>query len=180
MVMVRHHVGYFVTRSIVVMFCILGWSAPALADQFPAPQGELRIVDKNPQNWAFITWNVFEHLVEFDRDGTMVPRLATRWRWLDDRTLEMTLRQGVTFHNGEVFDAEIVKLNWGEIFRHRQPYKSGKYMNFKPGSRLEILDPYTVRFHFSEPDGTALVKLSFMHIGNRQFYRELGWGEKSW
>ncbi len=144
------------------------------------PTGEFRIVDKHPRNWAFFTWKVFEHLIEFDRDGTMVPGLATRWRWLDDRTLEMTLRQGVTFHNGEVFDAEIVKLNWEEIFRHRQPYKGGTYMNFKPGSRLEILDPYTVRFHFSEPDGTALVKLSFMHIGNRQFYRELGWGEKHW
>jgi hypothetical protein len=53
-------------------------------------------------------------------------------------------------------------------------------MNFKTGSRLEIIDPYTVRFSFPEPDGGALTKLSYLHIGNRQFYRELGWGEKSW
>ena len=33
-------------------------------------------------------------------------------------------------------------------------------MNFKPGSRLEILDPQTVRFVFPEPDGGALAKLS--------------------
>ena len=109
-----------------------------------------------------------------------MPRLATGWQWLDDRTLEVTLRQGVTFHNGEVFDAEIVKLNWDEQRRLEQPFRSGNFMNFKPGSRLEIIDPYTVRFVFLEPDGGAVAKLTIMHIGNRQFYSEVGWGEKSW
>jgi hypothetical protein len=53
-------------------------------------------------------------------------------------------------------------------------------MNFKPGSRLDILDPHTVRFHFPEPDGAVLVRFTMLHIGNRQFYRELGWGEAHW
>ncbi len=121
-----------------------------------------------------------EHLIEADNTGTLVPRLATGWQWLDDRTLEFKLRQGVQFHNGERFDAEIVKLNWEDNIRLRQPHIMGTFMNFHPGSRLEILDPYTVRFLFPEPDGGALAKLSAMHIGNRQFYRDLGWGEKSW
>jgi peptide/nickel transport system substrate-binding protein len=62
----------------------------------PAPQGELHVVDKSPANWTYIVMHVFEHLVEASKDGTLVPGLATSWRWLDDRTLEMTLRQGVT------------------------------------------------------------------------------------
>jgi hypothetical protein len=37
-----------------------------------------------------------------------------------------------------------------------------------------------MRFVFAEPDGGALAKLTIMHIGNREFYREFGWGEKSW
>jgi hypothetical protein len=37
----------------------------------------VRIVDKNPLNWASITYNVFEHLMEVDKDGTLVSRLAT-------------------------------------------------------------------------------------------------------
>ena len=53
-------------------------------------------------------------------------------------------------------------------------------MNFKSKSRLEILDAYTIRFHFSEPDGAALGRLSMLHIGNRQFHAELGWGEAHW
>jgi ABC-type transport system substrate-binding protein len=90
------------------------------------------------------------------------------------------LRQGVTFHNGEVFDAEIVQLNWEENLRLKQPLVLGEYMNFKQGSRLEIIDPQTVRFIFPEPDGGALSRISMLHIGNRQFYRDHGWGEKSW
>ena len=169
-----------VVGSIVFMLVTLGWSNPSRGEQAPAPQGELRIVDKSPLNFVAMVYNVFEHFMDLDRDGTLVPRLATRWQWMNDRTLEVTLRQGVRFHNGEVFDAEIVKLNWEENTRLRQPFRGGVFLNFKPGSHLEILDPYTVRFVFPEPDGGALAKITAMHFANRQFYRELGWGEKSW
>ena len=165
----------------LVLWCVtLGWGAYSGGEQVPAPRGELRVVDTHPYNWAWIALNVFDHLVEFDKAGALVPRLATRWQWLDDRTLEVTLRQGVKFHNGEVFDTDIVKLNWEENTRLRQAHNVGEFMNFAPGSRLEIIDPQTVRFIFPDPDGGALIKLSVMHIANRQFYRDSGWGEKHW
>jgi ABC-type transport system substrate-binding protein len=169
-----------IVGGLILVVVTLGWSNPSIGEQIPAPRGKLRIVDKHPQNWTYIVLNVFEHLIELDKDGTLVPRLATGWHWVDDRTLVVSLRHGVRFHNGEVFDAEIVKLNWEENTRLRQPFRSGTFMNFTPGSRLEILDSYTVRFVFPEPDGGALAKIISMHIGNRQFYREFGWGERSW
>jgi ABC-type transport system substrate-binding protein len=166
--------------SLILAFTTLGWGPGGFGQEVDAPRGELRIVDKHHANWISIVLNVFEHLFEFDKEGTLVPRLATGWRWLDDRTLEFTLRHGVKFHNGEVFDAAIVQLNWEENIRLQQPSPAGPHLNFKPGSRLEILDPYTVRFVFPEPDGGALTKLSLLHMANRQFYRDFGWGEKSW
>jgi ABC-type transport system substrate-binding protein len=169
-----------IVGSIVLVLALLGWGERSVREEVPAPRGELRVVDKDPNNFAWISWHVFDHLVEIDKDAKLVPRLATGWQWLDDRTLEMTLRQGVKFHNGEVFDAEIVKLNYEENLRLRQPHRSGDFWNFKPGSRLEIIDPYTVRFVFPEPDGGAMSRLVLMHMANRQFHRELGWGEKSW
>ena len=69
-----------IMASLVIMLCVLQWSDDGVGQEVPAPRGELRIVDKNPQNWAFITFNVFEHLMEYDEHGTMVPRLATQWR----------------------------------------------------------------------------------------------------
>lgn len=169
-----------IVGSIVLGLWILSWGTNGLGQEVPMPRGELWIVDKSPLNFVSVTLNVFEHLVWVDKDGKLVPQLATGWRWLDDRTLEMTLRQGVKFHNGEVFDADIVQLNWDEYNKLRMPTILGEITKFKPGSRLEIVDPYTVRFIFPEPDGGVLYKLSVLHFGNRQFYRELGWGEKGW
>lgn len=169
-----------VVASAVFLLVTLGGGDRGMGEQGLAPRGELRIVDTSSYNFITVVYNVFEHLLELDAEGQLVPHLATGWRWLDDRTLEVTLRQGVKFHNGEVFDAESVKLNWDENIRLEQPFQAGQFLNFKPGSRLEIVDASTVRFHFPEPDGTALVKLSSLHLGSRQFWAEHGWGERDW
>lgn len=83
--------------SIVLLLVTLGWGERSFGQERPVPRGELHIVDKNPDNWVSMTFNVFEHLMEIGPDGKRVPRLATAWRWLDDRTLEVTLRQGSHF-----------------------------------------------------------------------------------
>ena len=166
--------------SLVVALITFAPGGPSFGEQASAPRGEIRIVDKGPLNWAWVTWQVFEHLIEHDADGKLVARLATGWRWLDDRTVEFKLRQGVKFQNGESFDTEIVKLNWEENTRHTQPHNLGTYVNFKPGSKLEIVDRETVRFRFPEPDGAALVKIGAMHMASHEFYQKVGWGEKHW
>ena len=169
-----------VVGSIVLVLVTLGWGASRVGEQRQAPHGELRVVDRDLSNFGAITFTVFEHLLELDQDGQLVPRLATGWQWLDDRTLEVRLRQGVKFHNGEVFDADIVKLNVEETQQLSHAFYLGQYLKFNPGLRMEIRDPYTLRFHFPEPDGAALARLSYIHMANRQFFREFGWGEKHW
>ena len=53
--------------------------------------------------------NVWDTLVFRNLDeGTYEPLLATSWEFPDDRTMDLTLREGVTFHNGEPFDADDV------------------------------------------------------------------------
>jgi ABC-type transport system substrate-binding protein len=41
--------------------------------------------------------------------GELEPGLAESWEIVDDQTVELTLRQGVTFQDGSPFDAEAVK-----------------------------------------------------------------------
>jgi ABC-type transport system substrate-binding protein len=170
----------YLVGSIIFLLCTFGWGPLCIGEQAPAPRGELRIVDPHLANFASIVFNVFEHLLEIDKDGQLVLRLATGWQWRDNHTLDVALRQGVTFHNGEVFDAEIVKLNVEEAFKLRHLFHFAEYLRFQPGFTMEILDPYTIRFRFPEPDGMALARLTYLHIANRQFYRELGWAEKNW
>ena len=58
---------------------------------------------------------VFDNLIDRDpKTFKLIPNLATAWKWIDDKTLEFELRQGVKFHNGEEFDADdvVFTLNW--------------------------------------------------------------------
>src|SRR3546814_12226076 len=53
-----------------------------------------------------------DKLIDIDPELNFVPQLATEWSWSEDgKALTMKLRQGVTFHDGEKFDAAAVKYN---------------------------------------------------------------------
>src|SRR5262245_48107815 len=147
-----------IVGSIVLLLATGGWSDQSVGEQVPTPRGELRIVDSSSFNFITVVFNVFEHLLELEEGGKLVPRLATGWHWLDDRTLEMTLRQGVKFHNGEPFDAAVVKLNLDENTRLHQPFMAGQFFNFTTGSRLETLATYKIPFHFPCPERTGVVQ----------------------
>jgi hypothetical protein len=116
------------------------------------------MVDTDPLNWAYITWNVFEHLVEVDKDGKLVPRLATAWQWLDDHTLEMTLRQGVKFHNGEVLCRDR-QANWDENPGYGSRTGRG-LLELQTGVAPGIRDPPHGPLRVSEPDGGAMARRS--------------------
>src|SRR5215472_17533330 len=94
-------------------------------------------------------WTVYDKLVARDLDLVIKPSLATAWKILDDNTWEFTLRQGVSFHNGEPFNADAVKFSFA---RYVDPnVKNGYSTLLKPVSEVQVLDPYTVRVKTSEP-----------------------------
>src|SRR5262245_14419179 len=62
---------------------------------------------------------VFNNLVMFDQHvrqnslEAIVPDLATKWSWSEDgKKLTLTLREGVTWHDGKPFTAADVKCTW--------------------------------------------------------------------
>jgi peptide/nickel transport system substrate-binding protein len=159
--------------SLILLLLTLGWGDRNGREQLSVPRGELRIVDKRLTNRFSIQNHAIEGLVGIDyQGGTLVPRLASGWRWRDDRTLEVTLRQGVTFHNGEVLDAEHVRLSWEACNGFREFYGADlAWWTFPPETRLEILAPHRLQFVLPAPDAAALLKLLRMPIANRQFFR---------
>src|SRR5437762_3070533 len=56
-----------------------------------------------------------ERLIDLNYLGNLAqtPTLATEWRRIDDGTVELKLRQGVKFHNGDDFTAEDVAFSFG-------------------------------------------------------------------
>jgi peptide/nickel transport system substrate-binding protein len=58
---------------------------------------------------------LYDNLIERDSTGKLVPGLATSWNWTDDKTLELNLREGVKFHNGEAFDSSDVVYSVNRI-----------------------------------------------------------------
>ncbi|MFA5919222.1 MAG: ABC transporter substrate-binding protein [Candidatus Nanopelagicaceae bacterium] len=51
---------------------------------------------------------IYDSLVTINEEGDLVPSLATKWNQTSDTSWTLTLRDGVTFSNGEKFDASSV------------------------------------------------------------------------
>lgn len=91
---------------------------------------------------------IYETLVVYE-DGEYKPGLAESWEWNDDKTiLTMKLRKGITFHDGEKFDASAVK----EILEF---YRSIPNCAFMKGistiTNIEAPSEYVVEINYKNP-----------------------------
>jgi peptide/nickel transport system substrate-binding protein len=91
---------------------------------------------------------VCDKLVDVDAQNNFVPQLATSWNWSPDNlTLTVALRGGVTFHDGQVLNADAVKAN---LERYRSAPESLRKGELKPVSSVEVVDPHTIRLHLAQ------------------------------
>ncbi len=105
----------------------------------------------NTTNNSMMARQIFEPLFELDNQARPQPRLATAMRRIDDLTWEVTLRAGVRFHDGTPFEADDVAFTFARI-----PTVPNSPALFTPAvrtiSRVEIVDPTTIRLHTREPN----------------------------
>lgn len=67
---------------------------------------------KNTAGISLATYfQLYNGLTRIDEAGRLQPSLAESWKWINDKTLQLKLRKGVSFHNGEPLDAAAVKWN---------------------------------------------------------------------
>ena len=142
------------------------------------PQGTLTVVDYYSMSRS-VALNHLEGLVELDKDSTFVPCLAESWRWLDERTVEFKLRKGVTFQNGERFNAEAVKLNWDVYGKMKHPTMPA-FTSLQAGTELQVVDDHTVRFSFPKPDGLALLRMRYFLLLAPAFVQNYKPAESAW
>jgi peptide/nickel transport system substrate-binding protein len=104
---------------------------------------------------------IYDTLLTRDKQLQIGPRLATSYRLVGDKTWEVKLRQGVKFHNGESFDANAVKFSFERIYR--ADFKSPQKGWFNTIDHIEIVDPFTVRFHTKAPDPAMPARMTLMY-----------------
>jgi peptide/nickel transport system substrate-binding protein len=129
-----------------------------------------------------------------------MPQLATSWKRIDDKTVELALRKGVKFHNGDEMTAEDIAFTFGaeRMFGSTTPSGWDKTISMETSRpvqkakelptqvppiarriwpslvKVEIVDKYTCRFGNATPDVTLEGRMSAMgsQIINRRAFEE--------
>lgn len=57
----------------------------------------------NPDSY-YVYRNVFDNLVTRSNAGDIVPQIAESWEQISDTQMQLTIREGVTFHDGEALE----------------------------------------------------------------------------
>lgn len=98
---------------------------------------------------------LYDGLFDVSPSLGVIPALATSAEFVDDTTVEMTLREGVTWHDGEPFTAEDVTFT----VEFYEEYSSTSQAPFyEPIRSVSALDDYRVRFELEWPDASFLTQ----------------------
>jgi len=115
-----------------------------------------------PYDWAIAaTWihsNIGDCLVWRDRKtAEFVPWLAESFENVDDTTWRFKLREGVSFHNGEPFNAAAVKYT---IDRIQADEKALVHPQWKFIQEVRVVDDYNLEFITGAPEPAFLSKMA--------------------
>jgi peptide/nickel transport system substrate-binding protein len=104
--------------------------------------------------------NVYEGLVHFAADGSVLPRLALSWEISGDGlTYLFHLKNGVRFHDGSEFDAAAAKYSLQRILApgSTNPQRA----RLRAIRAVEVADPLTLKVLLSRRSGGLLQSLAF-------------------
>jgi len=116
---------------------------------------------------------IFEALVGFDANEKMIPVLAESWQFLEDgKILELKLKKDVVFSSGDPFTAADVEFSLSRHAQTNMPIIDQLKQNY---DRLEVVDDYTIRFHFPAVNVQFLPQTCpNMTITSKAYYDKVG------
>src|SRR5262245_41326828 len=150
-----------------------------IAVQQVATSASLETVREKSNVGERVQMPIFENLIARNLKSRLepIPGLAESWKRLDERTVELSLRKGVKFHNGDELTAEDVVFTFGPermfgtegggtqgtLFTQNANVRGGGLPPEVPAvarrmwpalEKVEAVDRYTVRFVNRTPDVT--------------------------
>lgn len=115
---------------------------------------------------------IYDRLIGRDDDMNFEPALAVSWEPVSDTVWEIKLRDDVYFHDGEKLTAEDVAYT---LQRIQDPEKaSSQAGNYAMISRVEVVDPYTIRFHTNAPFPILPSRLSTLRVVPKHYVEAIG------
>lgn len=116
-------------------------------------------------NW--VTYSVFETLVEYVDGLDPQPLLAKEWQLNDDATsLQLILRDGVTYHSGRPFTAADVKFNLDKI---REKGVSSQFTALATNiESITINDDHSLTLKFSRPSPNIFDLLAMVPMADKE------------
>lgn len=99
-----------------------------------------------------------DKLVDITPDLEIIPQLATAWTVADDgMSIDMTVREGVVFHDGTAFNAQAVADN---IARSQTLEESRRKSELSSITSVEVTGDYTLTLGLKAPDATVMAQLA--------------------
>jgi peptide/nickel transport system substrate-binding protein len=93
---------------------------------------------------------IFNPLLDLDTQGRPFGVLAESWSVVEPTIWEFRLRENIRFHDGTPFAAEDIAFTIARV--PTIPNSPGPFsVNVRPITRVEIVDPRTVRLHTNSP-----------------------------
>lgn len=120
---------------------------------------------------SLVLRNTFDSLVAQDANGAFVPWLAQSWNISDDGLhYTFQLREDVTFHDGQPFNAEAVKANFDHVVDpETASAQSASLMGYAEEGgyyiNTEVLGEFEVAVNFRQPYAPFLQGLSLPQLG---------------
>jgi peptide/nickel transport system substrate-binding protein len=123
--------------------------------------------------------NMFDGLVTRDTTSGVHLELAEELNWLDEKTLEVKLRQGVKFHDGVEMTADDVVFTFERIIgenmiEYPEPHTSPRKGLIAPLESIEKTGDYTVVMHFSAVWPVAMQMLVHQQIVPKHYLEQVG------
>ena len=110
-----------------------------------------------------VTRNIFDSLLVRDENLKLAPGLAESWRAVNPTTYQFKLRRGVKFHNGEPFNASVVKFSIERQLTH--PKARGK-SSIVLVERVDVVDGYTVNVVTKAPFPALFARNAYAGTGS--------------
>lgn len=98
---------------------------------------------------------IYDGLFDATPDLEVVPALATNATFTNDTTVELDLRKGVTWHDGEPFTAEDVKFT---VDLYKENSSTSQVSFYEPIESAEVLGDHKVQFNLKYPDAAFMTQ----------------------